>query len=166
MHIEKVEYCTSIQISYASHSSSCCRLLGSSLKQEFSFHSRTQPLQHHDVWRHFYWLWHSKKKKKSHPYTQAEHKHAYKRQEVYRCISTFSPWMRPAALEEFLCKSPSKSTVGLRLPTEVWSDDIVFALLARGSVSVMAKHSSASRHRWGFTGSDPVLSQMTFKANG
>lgn len=103
------------------------------------------PLQHHDVRRHFYTDSGAPQKSltSSHPYA---HK-TDKTKKVYRCISTFSPWMRPAALEEVcfqfvlhqhLRKSPFKSTVVLRSPTE--------DSLAQESVRVMAKHSSASRH--------------------
>lgn len=89
--------------------------------------------------------------KKSHPYTYKQNTNTHTKDKKYTGVFQHSvpgwgllPW------RSFLCKSPCKSTVGLHLPTEVWRDDLVFALLARGSVSVMAKHSSASRHRWGF----------------
>ncbi len=112
-----------------------------------------RPLQHHDVWRHF-------NTDCGTPYNQKKHPNAHKQmitktriQKKTKYTGVFQhsvpgwgllPWKR------FAYKSPAKSTVILRSPTE---EGRPFCSLAQEPVSVTAKHSSASRHRRGFTGS-------------
>lgn len=84
--------------------------------------------------------------------------------------------MRPAALEEVCFQSASQQTDFAEISVQVHSGSLFthrslegrpFRSLAQESVSVMAKHSSASRHlaRFHRLGADPVVSQMTFKTN-
>lgn len=106
------------------------------------------------------------KNQKSHFLTSIrEHKDTHTKQtkqKVYRCISTFSPWMRPTALEEVCFQSASQQMDFAEISVQVHSgspfthrslEGRPFCSLAQESVSVMAKHSSASRHWRGFTGS-------------
>lgn len=121
-----------------------------------------RPLQHHDVRRHFYTDC-GTPQKPNFLTSICEHKDTKQtKQKVYRCISTFSPWMRPAALEEVCFQSASQQTGFAEISVQVHSGSLFthrssegrpFRSLAQESVSVMAKHSSASRHWRGFTGS-------------
>lgn len=181
------QYCTSIQISYTSHSSSCFPFPGGSLKQEFL----DGWLQLLPVWfSHFSTMMYGvistltvalhktkkQKKKNSHNFTSrhtqaVDHKDKHTKKDKTRSIQVYFKhsvlgWILPA-LEDVYFQSESRIILH-------WQTDLVeisfqahsgslfthrnlegwpFLSLTQESVNVMAKHSFASRHRWGFTDS-------------